>query len=73
MEKEGARANIHFAKAYGVDGRYDYIYVTNTESDNGDITYDFNVWRNDGAGGTMVKGDYAIFLSRRLLILIRLI
>ncbi|KAK2765017.1 hypothetical protein FQN54_008716 [Arachnomyces sp. PD_36] len=57
MDEEGARDNIHFAKVYGVDGRYDYIYVTSSEGDNGDITYDFNVWRNDGSGGTMVRAD----------------
>lgn len=56
MGEDGARKNVHFAKVYGVDGRHDYIYVTNSEADNGDVTYDFNVWRNDGGGGTMVKG-----------------
>jgi len=55
MQTAGARKNIHFARI-GNSERKDYLWVQRQEDES---TYQNYVlwWRNDGGGGTQLKGD----------------
>lgn len=60
------RDRIHFARIYGEENifgnlpRQDYVFMEHTTLDILGTTnhyYDVKVWKNDGGGGTKVKGD----------------
>ena len=54
-EKGALLDNIKFGRIYGT-GKADYIKVVETK-DGDNYQYDFQIFKNEGRGGTQVKGD----------------
>ncbi|KAF6820913.1 hypothetical protein CMUS01_11464 [Colletotrichum musicola] len=60
---DGARANIHFARATGVVQDFglhmvsDYIWIEDKAYGVDQHEYTFHVWKNLGRGGTKLKGE----------------
>jgi hypothetical protein len=53
----GVRDYIKFGRVYGDTGYRSYVHVTNVSSVGGAYQYSFNVFLNQGAGGTRRKAD----------------
>jgi hypothetical protein len=58
----GLRDQVHFARIYGEPqdfgslGRLDYVFVEAVGRGGGRTAYNIHVWKNNGSGGTKIRG-----------------